>query len=264
MPDIYVLNQSARTRLEAEQKSADPPMNIPKEMRDDYHLGPGGKNFYRTPERQIFPVSARYDYPAAIDAVNRYTQLVNEHFFVEFFISLMGSTTRRTTMEVTEIMQEKATMLSPVLNSMNQFLETLVRQTMKILAKQGKLPEPPKEILDKDLDVAIVGPLAMAQKNAQIQKRILSPLNTSLSYAQFDSSIVDNFDFDKVTQVLGQASGLPYDILRVESDRDKIRAVRNENIMAQQQQEAAMKREEMLLKYGGKAIEPNSPMARNA
>ena len=53
LPDIYVLNQSARTRMEAEQKMADPPMNIPAELMDDYHLGPGGRNFYRSPDRPI-------------------------------------------------------------------------------------------------------------------------------------------------------------------------------------------------------------------
>jgi len=262
MPDVYVLNQSARTRLEAEQKAADPPMNIPKEMRDDYHLGPGGRSFYRSPERLIFPVSNRIDYPAAIDAVNRYSQLVNQHFFTDFFLSLVSSTTRRTTIEVTEIMQEKAAMLSPMITSMNSFLEIITRETLKILAKQGKLPEPPKEIMDKDLDVTFIGPLAVAQKNAQIQKRILSPINTSLSYAQFDNSVIDNFDFDKVTQVLGESSSIPFNILRSESDRDQRREQRNEAIMAQQQQENNLKREEMLLKYGGKQIEPNSPMAR--
>lgn len=261
LPDIYILNQSARTRIEAEQKMADPPVNIPAEMMDDYHLGPGGKNFYRSPDRHIFPVGTRYDYPAAIDAVNRYTELVNRHMYTDFFMLLGQSTTRRTAQEVMEIQQEKAAMLGPIVSFMNKsFLDPLVRETLRILGKQGKLPEPPKEIMEEEYNIAFLGPLTIAQKYSQIQKRVLDPINTALQYAQVDQEVVDNFDFDTTTRLLGQAFSLPYGILREENEVQAIRKQRADAQRAQAQAEAAKEERELMMKYGQEAPQEGSPM----
>ena len=261
LPDIYILNQSARTRIEAEQKMADPPVNIPAEMMDDYHLGPGGKNFYRSPDRHIFPVGTRYDYPAAIDAVNRYTDLVNRHMYTDFFMLLGQSTTRRTAQEVMEIQQEKAAMLGPIVSFMNKsFLDPLVRETLRILGKQGKLPQPPKEIMNEEYDIAFLGPLTIAQKFAQLQKRVLDPINTALQYAQVDQGVLDNFDFDTTTRLLGKAFALPYGILREEGDVAQIRQQRAEAQQAAMEAEAAKEERELMMKYGQQAPEEGSPM----
>ncbi|RKZ38740.1 MAG: hypothetical protein DRQ41_11635, partial [Gammaproteobacteria bacterium] len=261
LPDIYILNQSARTRIEAEQKMADPPVNIPAEMMDDYHLGPGGKNFYRSPDRHIFPVGTRYDYPAAIDAVNRYTDLVNRHMYTDFFMLLGQSTTRRTAQEVMEIQQEKAAMLGPIVSFMNKsFLDPLVRETLRILGKQGKLPQPPKEIMNEEYDIAFLGPLTIAQKFAQLQKRVLDPINTALQYAQVDQGVLDNFDFDTTTRLLGKAFALPYGILREEGDVAQIRQQRAEAQQAAMEAEQAKEERELMMKYGQQAPEEGSPM----
>ncbi|RKX49373.1 MAG: hypothetical protein DRP32_05225 [Thermotogae bacterium] len=259
LPDIYILNQSARSRIEAEQKAADPAMNIPRELRDDYHLGPGGRNFYRSPDRQIYPVSARYDYPAAIDSVNRYTEIVNKHMLTDFFVALVSSTTRRTTTEVAELMQEKAAMLGPVVSFMNRdFLDPIVQQTLRILGKQGKLPDPPRELLEEEVQLSFLGPLAVAQKYAQMQKRIMSPINTALTYAQLDPSVLDNFDFDKTTRLLGESFMIPYGILREETEVAAIRQQRAAAAQAAQAQEQAQEEQKDLMQHGSKAIEPNS------
>jgi len=259
LPDIYILNQSARTRLEAEHKMADPPMNIPKELMDDYHLGPGGRNFYRSPDRQIYPIGARYDYPAAIDAVNRYTDIVNRHFFTDFFIMLSQSTTRRTTGEVAELMQEKAAMLGPIVSFMNRsFLDPIVQQTIRILGKQGKLPTPPVEILDQEIKLNYLGPLSVAQRYASVQKRILNPINTAIQYAELDPTILDNFDFDRTTRILGETFNIPYGILREESDVSGLRKARAEAAQRQAQQQAEQQQMDTTMKYGAKAIEQGS------
>ena len=259
LPDIYILNQSARTRLEAENKMADPPMNIPKEMMDDYHLGPGGRNFYRSPDRQIFATGARYDYPAAIDAVNRYEEIVNKHFFTDFFIMLSRSTTRRTTEEVAELMQEKAAMLGPVVSFMNRsFLDPIVHQTLRILGKQGKLPEPPTAILDQEIKLNYLGPLSVAQRYAQVQKRVINPINSAVQYAQLDPTILDNIDFDKTTRVLGETFKIPYGILREETEVQQIRKQRAAAQQAAEQQAVQQQQAETTMKYGAKAIEQGS------
>ena len=259
LPDIYVLNQSARSRLEAEQKAADPAMNIPKEMADDYHLGPGGRNFYRSPDRPIFPVSTRHDYPAAIDSVNRYTELVNKHMLTDFFIALVSSTTRKTTPEVAELMQEKASMLGPVVSFLNRtFLDPIVQQTLRILGKQGKLPQPPKELLTEEVELTFLGPLAIAQKYAQMQKRIMNPINTALTYAQLDPSVIDNFDFDKTTRIIGESFMIPYGILREETEVAAIRKQRAQAAQAAQQQQQQQEQTKDLMQHGNKQIEPNS------
>lgn len=259
MPDIYILNQSARSRLEAEQKMADPPMNIPKEMMDNYHLGPGGRNFYRSADRQIFPTGVRYDYPAAIDAVNRYSDIVDKHFFVDFFILLSQSQTRRTTGEVAELMQEKAAMLGPVVSFMNRsFLDPIVHQTLRILGRQGKLPPPPPEILDNEIKLSYLGPLSVAQRYAQVQKRIINPINSALQYASVDPTVVDNFDFDKTTRVLGETFNIPFGILRDESEVLALRRARAEAAQAAQQAEAQAAQTEATMKHGAKAIEQGS------
>ena len=261
LPDIYILNQSARTRLEAEQKMADPPVNIPAEMMDDYHLGPGGKNFYRSPDRHIFPVGTRYDYPAAIDAVNRYTDLVNRHMYTDFFMLLGQSTTRRTAQEVAEIQQEKAAMLGPIVSFMNKsFLDPLVRETLRILAKQGKIPEAPREIEEEDYEIAFLGPLTIAQKYSQIQKRVLDPINTALQYAQVDQQVVDNFDFDITTRLLGEAFSIPYGIMREENEVKGLRKERAEAQARAMQAEQAKEERELMMKYGNKAPQQGSPM----
>ena len=261
LPDVYILNQSARTRIEAEQKMADPPMNIPAEMMDDYHLGPGGNNFYRSPDRPIFPVGARYDYPAAIDAVNRYTDLVNRHFYTDFFVLLGQSTTRRTAQEVMEIQQEKAAMLGPVVSFMNKsFLDPIVRETLRILGKQGKLPQPPEEILENDFDITFLGPLSLAQRFAQVQKRVIDPINTALQYAQADPTVLDNFNFDETTRILGKTFYIPYGIMREESEVENIRTQRAKAQQAAMEAEAAKEERELMMKYGNKAPEEGSPV----
>jgi hypothetical protein len=263
LPDIYILNQSARSRIEAEQKAADPAMNIPKEMMDDYHLGPGGRNFYRSADRPIFPVTQRNDYSAAIDSVNRYTDIVNRHMFTDFFVSLASSTTRRTAAEVAEVMQEKAAMLGPMVSYMNRsFLDPLVQQTLRILGKQGKLPVPPKEMMTEELSLSFLGPLSVAQKYAQMQKRILAPINTALTYAQLDPTVLDNIDFDKTTRVIGESFMIPYGILREETEVAAIRKQRAEAAMAAKQAETQQAQQEQMVQHGQKEIEPNSLLSQ--
>jgi len=259
LPDIYVLNQSARTRLEAEQKMADPPMNIPAEMMDDYHLGAGGRNFYRSPDRPITGTGTSYDYPAAIDSVNRYTDIVNKHFLTDFFVTLAGSTTRRTTQEVAEIQQEKASMLGPIISFMNKdFLDKIISETLRILSKQGKLPDPPQEILDQEYHIQLLGPLALAQKQTQIERRIIQPVQMSLQYAQMDPSVLDNFNFDTLTRLLGESYNIPYGILREETE---VAMIRKERVQAQQlaaKQEQENQENQTIMQHGTKAIEKNS------
>ena len=112
LPDIKGLNAMAKTLLQAGHKAANPPLNIPEEMKDKVRNKPGGANYYLDPGRVVMPWPVSTNYPIGVDQWDRKKKQVESHYYIDFWKLLTQLTQRMTAMEVAERRGEKATLIA--------------------------------------------------------------------------------------------------------------------------------------------------------
>jgi hypothetical protein len=83
--EIFGLNQFGRTMIEAAQKSVDPPMNIPEEMRGNVRISPRGHNYYTNEKRVVSPIITGINYPIGKEEQDRLQTLLENKYNVAYF-----------------------------------------------------------------------------------------------------------------------------------------------------------------------------------
>ena len=92
---------------------------------------------------------------------------IKEAFYANLFLMLAESDRREiTAREIDERREEKMLMLGPVLERLHdELLSPLVARVFNIMARNGQLPEPPRGLDGRGLQVEFISILAQAQKS---------------------------------------------------------------------------------------------------
>ena len=135
-------------------------------------------------------------------------------------------------------------LLGPVLQRLNgELLRPLIRMGLYALEKAKVLSPMPSGM--QGVTVTFESILVQALRSAGItaEDRYLS---TAFSIANFDQTIVDNVDLDKLMQKRAIAQGVDPDILRAPEDVQKMRAARQEQQAQQAQMAQAVQMSEVV------------------
>ena len=265
--DIKMINLKAKTMADAAQLAARPPMQAPESMRGKFKVSPGAIA-YRVGDDKIEPIMTSLSYPLGIDSMQRSEQIIREHFKTDFFMSisqLQQGSRERTKAEVMEIKAESAAVLGSVLGRIqSERLDPLVRMTIAIEAKAGRLPPPPKVIKDRvgsgddfRFMVKLAGPLAQSQRKYIKVLGLTRGLSAAMQLAEMSPDIVYNFKINDAARELATTEGFPYEFLE-----DKKTAERNIKAAQESRAQAAQMQAEndrlAAMGRAGKAAEPGS------
>lgn len=178
--------------------------------------------------------------PAALQMlIEARKQEIQRYFFVNVFQMIAASAgDQRTATEVQALEQEKVLLLGPVLERLHsELLDPLVSTAFNFMVEQDQLPDPPDELIGKELNVEYISVLAKQQKNASMQG-IVNTVTQIGAIAQLNQSALDKLDTDAVIDELADMNGIPPSLIVAGNRLALIRQNRQaqQQAMLQQQQ----------------------------
>ncbi len=238
LPDIKMANELKRIRVKAWDKMVDPTMLV----KDDGSVWPlttkpGGVVFYRDEPPTYWEFKGNL---AEINnAISETKQEIQKGYFVDMFDPLIDKQNMTAT-EVQARVEQKLRFLTPIIGRLQSGLfNPMIQRVIGILSRQGKLPEMPPELSEKEFSVMYLGRLALALRTIETEgltKTLAewSPLG--------DMGILEWLDHINVPVAFRDSArnnGVPATWLRSEDEVKQIQDDRNEAAAAQQALEAA-------------------------
>jgi hypothetical protein len=242
--DILTINQIKKTLLMVSQLSAQPPFNVPEDMKGLERIVPNGYNYYSN-NQKIEPISLGQNYPIGKDQWNDLVLTINKRFYVDFFLMLQHLEKSMTAREVIERQGEKAAILGTVVGRLNsECLDPLLRRVINIAFRKGWLPPPPPALLrgGGELEFDFLGPLAQIQKSYYQSQGVTKGFSAVAPIIQLKPETLDIFDMDQLVRETAESFGMPQSIIREEPEIKKLRILRAEQ---QQKMSEEAQRQEM-------------------
>jgi len=242
LPDIKQLDRMKKSLVLAVERSADPDTLVPSNSIADepWDRRPGAVHLYDPgasgvkPEYMIYPAQPERLAQLIADTEDA----IKRGFYWDVFDPL-GDLKQITATEAEIRNEGKLVPFSTIVgNIQSDFLEPLVNRCVGILARSGKLPEPPDPILaDPDYKIECVSRIALAIRQNEAAAWVRVEAATA-GIKQLHPDVEDNIDYDRAFRDIFLAGGANPEWLRSDKDRDELRAARQQAQQQQQQIEA--------------------------
>lgn len=222
MSDIKASNIMKKTLLGAAQLATDPAYNVPSYLAGKVQLKPRGLNYLKDGDG-ISPINSGLNYPVGLDQAEATQNQIKERFHVDTFLLLtqLGGQGTRTAFEVSEMMAEKAAVLGAELGPFNVQTGSILEGVFSIETEAGRIPDPPdvlQEMAVNDdtlrFDPVYQGPLAQSQRDKFGKDPIRKFFLDLAPLIELDESVLDNYDLDETSRILGDLNGIPPEIER--------------------------------------------------
>ena len=250
-PGMKALRQVKALQVESRRKGqgidelTNPAMIYPASMENhQLDFAPGGVSWYAdgsTPQQAYPAKQVNINLQHLLMDIQDTRQQINSYFYKDLFTAIMSTPrTNRTAYEVDQIGQERMALLGPVLQRLNtELLRPLIQMGLYCLEQKDMLPPMPATMRGVTVSFESILVQALRSSGITAEDRYLS---TAFSIANFDQSIIDNIDLDKLMQKRGLDSGIDPDILR---SPDAVEMMRQRRQEMQQQQMALQNAQQM-------------------
>ncbi len=239
LPFTRILNAIAKTNLRAMMKQTDPPIAVPDNaFIMPLNGNPRAVNYYNKTKmdgnKDMFAFGNFGDPNTGLTAIEYYAAQVNALMYRDTFLAFEGVDKRMNNPEVAERINEKMTLLGPAVGRyIAEMLNPVVIRTIGILARRGKLPKPPDEVLQSpEYEIDVVSQLAQAQRRSELNS-LMTGLQVVGQVAQLVPDVLDKINPDAVVDETWDIIGAPAKVLRDDADVQDIREAKAE--MMQQQ-----------------------------
>jgi hypothetical protein len=260
-------NIMSKSMLKVAQLLAEPPWNIPEEMRGKERITPRGKNYFEDAQRVPTPISVGANYPIGKDREDEIREIIKEFFHVPFFLMLSRAAMEGRQLSVPQVMEmqgEKASVLGTTVGRFaTDGLDAIIDRVDDIEIAAGRMPPVPDVVKEycggSRIRVDYVGPLSQAQKRLFRTSGITQGLQQIGELAALKPDVLDIPNWDFIARELLDAGGMPVEGMKKEDQVLADRDARNKAI----QQEAQMKQAMMMsqaLPNIQKATDPTSPL----
>ena len=246
--DILTSNQMGKTLLHAAHMAAEPPLNIPAEMKGKVRITPRGMNYYEDQGRVITAVQmGQGGYPVGVDREDRVKDAIKRHFMTDFFTLLSRAAMDGRQLSVPQVMEmqgEKAVMLGTIVGRLNsECFDPFLDRVYQIEFAAGRIPPPPELLVrtGKRVHVEYMGPLAQAQRRLFKTQGIYQGLDSLKPILEFRADVLDNIDFDVVSKQILEATGMPASAIKEPNVVAAERDARAKQMEAQMQTELILK-----------------------
>ncbi len=267
--EIEKANEMGKTMLKGAHMSVESAYMIPERLYGRTEIFPGGRNYMR-PNEKIEAIHPGINYPVGIDREERATRIIREAYYVDMFLLLAQQYTqthnaRRTATEVVKMEGEQTALMSAILGRLqSEALEPIFSRVFAIERRAGRLPDMPPVLQDyggASIRIRYVGPLFQAQNRIYRTQGPLLAAQNGFPIIAAREEVGDNVDWDFLFREIWEGSGAPAKSLKSSREVKKIRAMRAQQMAAQQQMMQAQAEAEMAPKLA-KAPEAGSPLER--
>lgn len=251
LPDARQLNFLEKQMDALAEKAAFPPMLVPDTHEGGIDTRALGVTYYKAMAGGEVPREwqnqGRYDIGKDRAEVKR--ESINQAYHVDLFQMFANyDGPQMTAREVSERQSEKLTQFSPTADRMTtELFNPLLLRVFAILARMGRFPEPPPEIVIFDDQGGFV-PDPEIIYSSRISLAIKS-LENNAWYRQMEASqnlwaakpeLLDNYNLDEVERDLSRNNGLPARWLRETEAVEEIRKMRAQAEAERAKMEQAM------------------------
>lgn len=231
---------------------------VPNSMVDKFMIQPEAVMPY-TSSDQIPIRTDREDYSVqyAMQALNEQIELVNSLLYNDMFTYMMQQTKVYTATQVNAIRSEELSLLAAVFgNTQKQKIEKSLRLTFYLMAKNGRIEAPPKEILKNMnmLNFTLNSVLAQSLQAYSQKDANLTNLETATTFASLGlQEALDNYNFDYIVRAISRGSGADARSLKSKKEVEQVRMIRQQQQQEQIQNQLALNQSEMVrnLRGGG-------------
>lgn len=260
LPFARILNAAAKTNLRSMMKHTDPAIAVPDNaFIMPFNGNPRAINYYNKAKmdgKDLITVGNTGNPEVGMTAVEYYSQKVRAVMFNDVFLAFNNVTKQMNNPEVMERINEKMTLLGPAVGRyIAEMLNPIIIRTIGILARRGKLPKPPDEIMQNpNYEIDFISQLAQAQRRSELNA-LMTGLSVVGQVAQFIPDVLDKLDSDKVVDETWAIVGAPAKVIR---DDAEVQAIREAKGIAAQQQMAMQ-----LAQQGAEVVKAGSEVDKN-
>lgn len=236
--DVRMLQKMKLTTIEAAEKTVNPPIVVNQaQVISEPSLGTGDivfiNNMGSGGGKAFEPAFLVGDVNLGREMIEDVKESIYRAFYVDQLIR-QRKKERQTAFEIADERNEALRQMSPMIGRIQRELfSPMIKRSIYLLEKAGKLPELPEGLSYGDLDIHYTSPAARAQKMAGLEStQILLQLASQM--AQFDQEVVDIIDSSGGLKRVGKDLDVPRELIR--SDRE-VRAIKQNR---EQQQQAMM------------------------
>ena len=252
------------------ENEADPAMAAPESMRGKpIDTGPGGLTFYtellgaggmggNIPVQRLF--ETRESIEVVLKAIEDLTYRLDRECYADLFAMMINLDARQgsremTAAEVSELANEKVTLLGPILMRLNSgLLDPLVNAAFAICFDRAQdelemtgedrtgLTDYPEGLLGEDFSIEYQSSIHVAQQSATRLNGLVQLQQYAAGLMQIDPQVIDALDTDKMMQIGAEAMH-EFGCVRAPKDIQTIR----EGRAAQQEQQMRMAQEAQAL-----------------
>jgi hypothetical protein len=238
-----VVNKLSEKSIEAAHRVVDPPA-IASRTIQAVRRNPGSTTYVDDINREgVKTWLDKQPWPITDAQLDRIHKQIEDRMFIRFFEMLSaGDMKVKTAYEVSQMMGEKATLMSTIIDTFEQeTLEPCLSVLIQSETEAGRMPEPPEELIMSGgkVDVRYLGPLAQLQRSLLRSKGTVDALAIIQQMMQMEPKVAWKFNWLEMAEDVAVAQGMPQKHVLSDEEVDKIRA-EYEAYQQQAQQMAAL------------------------
>jgi len=163
---------------------------------------------------KIMPMQYGANLAITLEMQNKYREIIETAFLKPLFISLQNLSNLSAT-EVLERKAERGVLLAPMAERItSEWLYGNVMRELDIIASYGMLDDVPQELFyDGSIGLEFESP-AVHMQNAGKIMGLYKTIESSMSLAQVDPSVLDVIDFGQAIREIAEYEGAPTKIIR--------------------------------------------------
>lgn len=233
MVEIKKSHQLSKTLLQAAHRAVAPPLNVPEHMRGNTRIEPDGRNYFERGGDTISVIQTGMNYPIAIDREDKVQRIIEDAYRVDFFLILARAEREMTATEIMERQSEKAVLLGPQVDRLEQEgLSKVFDIVSDIAEKAGKFRnlDPPQILIDAmqsdkqpKIDIRFIGPLAQAQRRIFQMQPIRNGMNELAQAAVVFPKVLDRVHEDRLAERILDSTDFPQDVMRSDDEMRELR-----------------------------------------
>jgi len=238
-----LVNKLGEKNIVAAHMAVEPPRIASKTIRASLlksQLNPKSYTWVDDINREgVKTVMDRLNWPITDAQIARLHEEIDDTFFIRFFEMLSNvDRTTKTAFEVSQMMGEKATLMSTIVDTYEQeSIEPHIEALVLHETEAGRMPEIPDELLQAGATVNIryLGPLAQLQRTLLKSKGTIDAITLIAQLAQLDEAVVWKFDWVEIAEEVAIAQGMQQKRIKSNQEVEAIRQqVEQQRQLAQQ------------------------------
>ncbi|WP_157230830.1 portal protein [Kiloniella laminariae] len=256
LPDIKQLNIMNKTTIAAAEQAVSPAFATVQKLKRRLNLSAGAINpdlITEDGRLKIQPIATGVRPDIGEQLIAKKQADIGANFYVDLWQILVNKPDM-TAYEAALRAQEKSELIGPPFAKQEEMLASIVMRENAILERQAAdgiidLPPRPEILQGRKLSLKFTSPMAKLRRAAE-DAGIQRTLETAAQQAQFDPSIMDNFDHDRIIRARADINGMPADLL---NPIELVEARRQARAQAEQQQAMAAQQAQSI-DMAGKAL----------